>query len=325
MEIGSFIDLQLPTGKEYYNGFAGIARLNSGRTAIWHAFRVTGCQSLWIPYYQCDTVRKFLKKKEVDYRCYHIDKDFNPIDLNPAADEAVLLVNYYGVMSKRRMEQLAAGYAHPIIDNSQAFFARPLTKVLNVYSARKFVGTPDGAYVVGPGSEQYIDEYPQGYSSDTALFLLQRCEYGCEGKTYSQRVLNEHRIDAEDAMKMSGLTRKILDGTDYELIKKKRQENFNIANEMFGSINKLDASKYYDMDCVPMVYPLVVEDDMLLQRLLDNKHFQGHWWSYLLNEVGKETFEYWLSRYIVPITIDQRYGKREIERIYDVCMTDSLC
>lgn len=221
MEIGSFIDLQLPMGKEYYKGTVGIARLNSGRAAIWHAFRVSGCRLLWIPYYQCDTVRDFLNKKKANYRYYHIDKDFNPIDLEPQNDEAVLLVNYYGVMSKNRMEQLAAAYAHPIIDNSQGFFAHPLANALNVYSARKFVGTPDGAYVVGAGAEQYVVEYPQGYSSDTALFLLQRCEYGCEGKTYQSRMLNEHRIDAEDTMRMSELTHKILDGTDYKFIKKK--------------------------------------------------------------------------------------------------------
>ncbi|MEG2720918.1 MAG: hypothetical protein RR914_06285 [Oscillospiraceae bacterium] len=72
---------------------------------------------------------------------------------------------------------------------------------------------------------------------------------------------------------------------------------------------------YYDETCVPMVYPLVVEDDALLQKLLDNKHFQGHWWSYLLNEMNENDFEYWLSRYIIPITIDQRYGKKELEFI----------
>lgn len=72
---------------------------------------------------------------------------------------------------------------------------------------------------------------------------------------------------------------------------------------------------YADDDIVPMVYPLLVEDDGLLDKLLQNKHFQGHWWSYLLDEVEKDSFEYWMSRYVIPITIDQRYGEEELRYI----------
>lgn len=314
MEIGSFLDLQLPSGMEYRKE-QNIARLNSGRAAIYHAFRLTGCEAIWLPYYQCDTVRDFLSRKNVKIKYYHIDNAFNPTDLLPLKNEAVLLVNYYGIMSYVRMKDIALKYENVIIDNSQGFFNQPIEGCFNVYSARKFVGVPDGAYVVGKNADRFTEEYEQCYSSDTAVFLLQRVEYGCEGKTYKSRSINEHRIDSEDIMLMSPLTRKILDGTDYENIKIRRKENFLYAEKLFGEINKIDAMKYYDESCVPMVYPLVVEDDGLLDKLLKNKHFQGHWWSYLLNEMPKDTFEYWISRYVIPITIDQRYGKKELDFI----------
>lgn len=318
MEIGSFIELQFPKGRELYKGDKNIARLNSGRAAIWHAFRVLGCEAIWIPYYQCDTVRDFLKRKGASIKYYHIDSDFNPVDLQPGEKESVLLVNYYGIMSYQRMGDLARRYENVIIDNSQAFFSAPISGCMNVYSARKFLGVPDGAYVIGKRAEKYVEEYEQGYSSDTSLFLLQRHEYGCEGKTYQSRTLNEHRIDTEDIMKMSKLTRTILDGSDYEYIKKKRQENFSFASDLFEGINKVNPKLYSDEDCVPMVYPLLVEDDTLLQRLLAAKHFQGHWWSYLLDEVSIDSFEYWISRYVIPITIDQRYGNNELKEIYSI-------
>ncbi len=317
MEIGSFLDLQLPKGMEYRNE-KNIARLNSGRTAIYHALRLTGCDTIWLPYYQCDTVREFLSRKNKKIKYYHIDSDFNPIDLIPQSDEAVLLVNYYGIMSFERMKSLSNKYSNVIIDNSQGFFLQPIEDCFNVYSARKFVGVPDGAYVVGENADKFTEEYEQGYSSDTALFLLQRVEYGCEGKTYQSRSVNEHRIDTEDIMLMSPLTRKILDGTDYDFIREKRRENFAYAQEIFGGINKINPLKYYDESSVPMVYPLVVEDDGLLKRLLDNKHFQGHWWSYLLDEMDEDTFEYQISRYVIPITIDQRYGKEELDFVRSI-------
>ena len=318
MEIGSFIELQFEKGKEYFKGEKDIARLNTGRAAIYHTYRVLGCKAIWLPIYQCDTVREFLIKKNVSIKYYHIDADFNPIDLKQESGDAVLLVNYYGIMSYARMKVLASKYQNVIIDNSQAFFCKPIDTCMNVYSCRKFVGAPDGAYVIGKNAHLYVDEYEQGYSSDTSLFLLQRIEYGCEGRAYQSRSINENRVNTEDILKMSKLTQTILDGTDYELIKQKRIENFRIACDLFNDINKINPLKYFDQDTVPMVYPLVVEDDGLLDRLQSAKHFQGHWWSYLLSETRESDFENWLSRYIIPITIDQRYGKEELEFINSI-------
>ena len=64
-----------------------------------------------------------------------------------------------------------------------------------------------------------------------------------------------------------------------------------------------------------MVYPLVVEDEKLIYKLLQAKHFQGRWWNYILSETDEGTFEYWLSKYMIPITIDQRYGETELKYI----------
>lgn len=317
-EIGSFIELELPKGREWYKGTADVARLNTGRAAIWHAFRLTGAKRIWLPYYQCETVREFLMTKQVEIHYYHIDSQFNPTDLPEGCEDAVLLVNYYGVMSHTRMKSLAAAYPHAIIDNCQAFFCQPIKDALNVYSARKFVGVPDGAYIVGKGAEQLVDEYPQCYSSDTAAFLLKRIEYGCEGKGYEARTINEDRVDTEDIMKMSALTRALLDGADYDHNQRKRRENFETACRLFTGINKIDPTMYYDEATVPMVYPLVVEDDKLLDRLLAAKHFQGHWWNYITKELPENTFEHWLSRYMTPITIDQRYGQEELEYLRSI-------
>lgn len=318
MEIGSFIELQLPKGREYYSGENDIARLNNGRNALWHAYRLTNSKAIWIPYYQCDSVRDTFIKNGVMVKYYHIDHNWLPIDLKPENDEAVIFVNYYGVMSSIHMQELASSCKHPIIDNSQAFFCEPIENALNVYSCRKFIGVPDGAYVIGKNAQAFTDEYRQCFSSDTADFLLMRIEYGCEGKGYEARSINEHRIDSEACMIMSRLTHTILDGTDYEYIKKKRRENFLIAHKLLGKINKINPLQYYDNHTVPMVYPLVVENDKLIDRLFKAKHFQGHWWSYICQEHGEDCFEHWISRYVIPITIDQRYGQKDLEFLHSV-------
>ncbi|MFA6724756.1 MAG: hypothetical protein WCS95_08805 [Lentisphaeria bacterium] len=320
MEIGSFIEMQFARGLEYYQGesFAGlsIARLNSGKAGILHAFRLTGCKRLWLPLYLCDCVRELFRRQQIELRHYHIDRNFNPLNLKPTDEEAVLLVNYYGVMSESRMRQLAAPYPNVIIDNCQAFFAPPLPHCQNVYSCRKFIGVPDGAYVIGSNAEKFMTEYEQGYSSDTALFLLLRLEYGCEGKAYAARMQNERRLENEPPKKMSKLTRSILDGSDYPQIIAKRRENFFYAQRLFASLNLLKPLANFDETCVPMIYPLLLESDTLLHTLQANKHFQGHWWSYLLHETPPQSAEHWLSKYIIPISIDQRYGKKELDFLH---------
>lgn len=318
MEIGSFLELQLPKSRELYNQETDIARLNTGRMGIWHAFRVTGCKRIWIPIYQCDSIRETFEHKGVEMYFYHQDNHFTPLDIEATDDDAVLLVNYYGIMSSEHMAELAKPYKHTIIDCAQAFFCKPVEDTLTVYSCRKFVGSPDGAYVVGKNAHLYVDEYSQCYSSDTAAFLLKRIEYGCEGKGYEARSLNERRIDAEDCMKMSKLTRALMDAEDYTYNRQKRCENFAYVHELLGGINKIEPTMYMDEDTVPMVYPLVMEDDNLIQKLFAAKHFQGHWWSYICDEQPENSFEHWISRYVIPITIDQRYGKDELDYLVGV-------
>ena len=163
-----------------------------------------------------------------------------------------------------------------------------------------------------------MEEYTQCYSSNTAAFLLKRIEYGCEGEGYASRIINEDRIDTEDIMKMSALTRAMLDGADYEYNKQRRRDNFILANNLYAGINLIDPTCYMDENTIPMVYPLVVENDNLLRVLLEAKHFQGHWWKYITKELPENTFEHWMSRYVIPITIDQRYGRSEICQVYSV-------
>lgn len=322
LEIGSFIELDLKKGLEYHKG--NVARLNSGRAAIYHSARVLGCDIVYLPYYQCNTVRDFLIKKKIEVRYYNIDKKFNPLINSIPSNSAIVIVNYFGIMSYERMRKLATPYENVIIDNSQAFFSKPVENCMNVYSARKFIGVPDGAYVVGNKALQYISDYEQDYSSDTSLFLLQRIEYGCEGKTYEARMINENRINNSDVKQMSKLTHAILDGTDYDYVKQKRSENYYSICNLLNKFNRIDPCIYYDETCIPMVYPLIVEDDQLLSRLLKNKMFQGHWWSYLLDEVDDNTFEYWLSRFVIPISIDQRYGVQELNYQYEIIKKNIL-
>ena len=240
-EMGSFIELEYPNGKEYYKG-DNVVRLNSGRTAMYHSIKSYNCKKVYLPIYQCETVKDFLIKKRIEIEFYTIDENFIPkMDTNEE-DSCMIIVNYCGIFSTQYIKNIADKYKNVIIDNSQAFFSKPLENCLNVYSARKFFGVPDGAYVVGKPYLYSDDMYEDDHSSDTSLFLMQRIEYGCEGKAYASRTLNEERIDNSDIKNMSKFTRYLLDGIDYENVKKKRIENFNVVRSMLKEKNILEVA-----------------------------------------------------------------------------------
>ena len=67
-----------------------------------------------------------------------------------------------------------------------------------------------------------------------------------------------------------------------------------------------------------MSYQIVIEEYERFQCFFRAKHFPGHWWSYVCDEQPEDNFEYWISRYVIPITIDQRYYKEEIEYLVNI-------
>ena len=134
-EIGSFIELEFPQGKEHYNnkkfGECNIKRLNTARTGIYHAVRCFGVKKVYLPVYECNTVRDFLIKKGIKVKYYNIDKDFKPLIKSNEKNSAIVFANYYGVMSKKHFSFIK-NFNNVIIDNAQAFFFEPIKNCMNL-------------------------------------------------------------------------------------------------------------------------------------------------------------------------------------------------
>lgn len=312
MEIGGYRELDLRAGMEYYRD-ASLARLNAGRCGVYHAARCLGCRKVLLPRYQCETVRDFLVKKGIEVAYYHIGEDMLPLAENREPDTAIVLVNYFGLIPVSALEALVQTKRNVIIDNTQGFYQPNIPGAYSVYSPRKFFGVPDGCYVIGPDANRYLEEYGQDNSAPSASFLLTRIESGGNAN-YGQYQQSERRLDGSDILRMSRLTRALLDNIDYDSIRQKRQRNYDYAADVFNGVNRLPASLVKrEAAQVPMVYPLLIEREELRYILKENHVFVGQWWKYLLEEPDVTPLERRLSRYLLPIQIDQRYGPSEID------------
>ena len=306
--IGGYFSLELPQREEYHQN---AIRLNSGRNCLEYILRVRGYSKVYIPYYTCDVVLESFKKLGIPYEFYHIDIHLEIRDrFTLKADEALLYTNYYG-LKQLYVEQLAEKVgSRLIVDNTQAFYAKPLPGIDTFYTCRKFFGVPDGAYLC---CNKILDEnIEQDYSYDRVAHLVKRIDLSAEqGFADFRRV--DDGLDNQPIRRMSKLTHRMMQGIDYEAAAQRRRENYLTLHEALGQENNIELP--LEDDAVPMVYPYLVPVKGLREKLIENKVFVARYWPNVLEWTSKNDIEYLLAYQMQPLPIDQRYGEEDMKRI----------
>ena len=71
-----------------------------------------------------------------------------------------------------------------------------------------------------------------------------------------------------------------------------------------------------------MVYPYVVENGLKVrQKLIKEKVFVAKYWPNVDEWLGDDALETWMANNLLPLPIDQRYGKEDMERIINIIET----
>lgn len=306
--IGGYFELELRKGEHYHKD---ALRLNTARNCFEYILRARKYTKVYIPYYTCDVMLEPLKKCNVDYVFYHINEQLEPVETyRLQSTEAFLYTNYYG-LKQRCVERLAEQYGKQlIVDNAQAFFAEPLEGIDTFYSARKFFGVADGAYLY---TDVRLDiEFEQDQSFQRMSHLLIRADIGAEAG-YSDFRMNDDSLIDNPICLMSNLTEKILCSIDYESAKQLRRSNYMLLAEQLSLKNGIYLTM--DDDAVPMVYPYVTDDSTLRQRLISNRIYVATYWS---NVEKDGSFEDILRKELLPLPTDQRNHSTTITKILEV-------
>lgn len=306
--IGGYFSLELPLHEEYHKD---AIRLNTGRNCLEYILRARGYKKVYVPYYTCEAVMEPINKLGIPYEFYHIDIHFEIRDrFTLKADEALLYTNYFG-LKQRYVEQLAEKTGtRLIVDNTQAFYAKPITGIDTLYTCRKFFGVADGAYLYT--DKQLDEEFVQDESYDRMAHLLKRIDLSAvQGFADFRKV--DDSLDNQPIRRMSKLTKRIMQSIDYEAAAKKRRENFQLLHEVLGEENNLVLA--LDEDAVPMIYPFLAPVKGLREKLIENKVFVARYWPNVLEWATKDDIEYLLAYQMQPLPIDQRYGKDDMGRI----------
>jgi hypothetical protein len=307
-EIGGFYELELNRTQELY---LQAVKLNNGRACLACLLEIYQPEKIYIPHYICNCMLRIVEQRKVNYQLYHLDQDFMPVLNAKKNKEYLLYVNYFG-LHEADVKKINTLYSNVIIDNSQAFFSKPLENCDTFYSARKFFGVPDGSYLFT--KNQLKKKLKKGYSYNNCKHLLKRIDVSAEN-AYLDFQKNENRFDDFQIKSMSSIAMRILQSIDYQTVQKTRTDNFLYLNQELGAINEIQIDTR-DL-CGPMVYPLFIKKEGLREYLIRNKIFVATYWHEVLDRVEQNTFEYQLSRFLIPLPIDQRYNKDDMQYIIE--------
>lgn len=312
--IGGYFELELSKGVHYHKE---AVKLNTARNCFEYVLRVHHYSKVFIPYYTCEVMLEPIKKLGINYEFYHINELLEPVSFPKLSrTEAFLYTNYFG-LKQGCVKLLAKKYGnHLIVDNAQAFFARPIEGIDTFYSARKFFGVADGAYLYTDRQLEMDLDYD--VSCDRMSHLLKRIDLGAE-VGYQDFRNHDDSLCNQDIKLMSKLTETILSGIDYESVKRQRRENYVFLDNSLTDSNLIHLD--LEADSVPMVFPYLTNDVLLKQRLIENKVFVATYWPNVRGWTTEEMLERDLTERLLPLPIDQRCGADEMKEITKIIKT----
>lgn len=309
MAVGGYFELELRKGEHYHKN---ALKLNTARNCLEYILKVRKYNKVYIPCYICEVLLEPFKKCNVLYEFYQINQKLEPEkEVSLKKGEAFLYINYFG-LKQNCVEKLSLIYGKQlIVDNAQAFFEKPISSTDTFYSARKFFGVADGAYL-------YIDENLQEFieqdkSYKRMLHLLKRIDTspdeGFEDYQFNERLLNNIAIKH-----MSSITQRVLSSIDYKSVAKIRRNNFNFLKKELNESNKLEITRFDNY--APMVYPYFTNNGAELKRLLiENQIYVATYWNNELDGTENFSLEKEFGNNLVPLPVDQRYNIEQMGKI----------
>lgn len=298
--IGGYFSLELPLHEEYHKE---AIKLNTGRNCLEYILRSRRYSKVYIPYYSCDVLLEPFHKLGIEYTYYHINLEFELAEnIALREGEALLYINYYG-LKQEYVTTLAGKYGSQlVVDNTQAFYAKPIEGIDTFYTCRKFFGVPDGAYLYT--DHPLNEDFEQDVSWERMDFLTKRIDLSPE-EGYSDFRRQSHNLIGQPIKRMSRLTERLMQSVDYDAVAARRRINYNYLHKYLAGSNKLHLT--LTDDAVPMIYPYQAGNEGLRDCLIQNKVFVAKYWPNVQESSNFRT-EYELANKVVAIPCDQRYG-----------------
>ena len=274
--------------------------LNTARNCLRYVIKAFDIKEIYIPYYNCQSLRNAVFKENCKIKFYHIDKNFYPKE-NFDKNSFILYTNYFGICDDI-VDKLARKYDNLITDNAHSFYSEP-KGIASFYSLRKFFpNLKDGAFL---------------YTTKTLNENIPQDEYQYDTKEMSFEELckNEKRLDYEDIKIINKNTKKYFSKIDTEIEKIKRLENFKNWNKLLEKTNLLKISP--KMYTIPFAYPYLASSEKEANELASDLKLRGinifRYWNNLPESYEEKVF--YKNLIVIPSVIENSKLKIYVNKL----------
>jgi dTDP-4-amino-4,6-dideoxygalactose transaminase len=326
------------SGKPPFLNERDVIRMINARSALWLLATKLKPKTVWIPSYTCDAVISAFEKAHAPVRFFPVDQRLRCCDSDwidhISRRDFVLRNHYFGSWNEDpSYTSVVRAGAIVIDDAAQALLtpAKDSVAVFTVNSPRKFMGVPDGAYLMGePQSMAVIHESLSLEPPPPQWFQLslsanrERSTFDRKGGS-SEWFEKSRQVEAEMPIgrySMSEFSQKHIETmTDFEEIAAKRRENYL---SLLAKLAPYALMPFLDEHVVPIGFPVrVPERDAVIKKLFASNIFPPVHWN--LRDVVPATFteSHLLSREEMTLPCDQRYGEVEMERMAELVRSEA--
>jgi hypothetical protein len=320
--IGGFLELELfpQPGPGYHAAALG---LHNARACISHIITQTTMQAVWLPYYTCNALLEPFEAASVPYQFYALDEQLELLKLPTlAAGEYLVYVNYFGLKNDYVRHLLATYGDQLLVDDTQAYFAQGYGAGWSFNSARKSFGVPDGGYLYGPADILGTDSSYLINTAYDATYLIDRLR-GAQQKAYAGFIAYEQTLSSAP-LRISEFSAASLSQVDYAAARTVRRANYAYYHARLGHLNTLATPldlMELPTDTVPFCYPLLSTGCEHINRqefFKRNLFIPMLWPDVLTRQFTGFDWEHHLTKALLPLPLDHRYGPAELERVVQV-------
>ena len=312
--IGGYFGLELCTGKSL-PWMAEATAMQSGRMALVYALRDRPVGTLWLPNFYCPPARKSIEALGWNVRGYALSENLGcDSSVIPGSNDVVLLVDFFGLSGDVVHADMGRfKKTNIVIDAAMSLGFLPKIAVPTAYSARKFVGVPDGGWLCHPSGKIELEKPDEIASLARSMHLFRRLggdrergrvDFGC-----AEESLNEDVLPSS----MSLLTRSLLASVNFPVVASRRRNNYIKLGEGLAQLG-LEVRPLLD-DAIPLCCPVTVHEASLKREQLAKVGvFCPRYWPNLEVEIDDFVAGNLLEDTLY-LPIDQRYGEDQMRRM----------
>ena len=325
--IGGFFGLEIPVAAdgilESWTGGLPVACFVNARSALAALIAAERPPTVWLPAFLCNALAEAVPDLLIQY--YPVGVSLSPqvSTLDDVRDGDMFVgINYFGYGVAADFIDFAA--AHPDVlfveDCSHCLVPPPAAwGCWRLFSPRKLLGVADGGVLVAMHDGLKVPQ-PIGFqASPESQWVAPMMRFEDETGTraahwHASNQAKEIAMMVSDAA-MTRLSRALLTLTDPQPLIHRRVANFSALN---AALNHLLLPLGRPIGAAPFSFPIQLEEvqrDHVLKSLHEQHIYAAVHWSDLPSPADRFSVEHQMSRQLISLPCDHRYGAGDMARV----------